>query len=123
MTNLYRTYDVQLWQPGDGLHCSHATRSSRSIPCSRPVATRYSTPSDGQGKPRKEVLCAIHILDKPAHRITNEAERQAQEEVLAAHYDEYRELVQRRVQEQIDTAVAALPDELRAMALKALEAS
>lgn len=113
------TTRYKVWQPGDGLHCTYQTHEARNAPCTRPVAVRWRTTN--QGKERREVVCAMHILDGNVSGLSADAEREAAEAIIAAHYDEYRTLVRKLADEKVDQAVAEVPEELRALARAAVD--
>lgn len=112
------------WQPGDGLHCSHAKKAPLGMPCGRPVAT-ISKPFDVVGRrstTRKYVVCAAHLpgLEAPG-QISARAVLAAKEQVLADHWEEYSALRDRLIQQFAEESLSNLPEELREIARRAVE--
>lgn len=116
------TTDIRVWVPGDGLFCSSRTTRSK-VPCTVPVAVVRRTLKDGGRRWNPEVrhsnACEHHVANilaeagysKPG--ITTDADKEAREAVLAAHWEEYQAELMRRVEAKRDEQLAKLPDSLR----------
>ena len=78
---------------------------------------------------RLALVCEHHIantLSGAGYRvagITTEADKEAREAVLSAHWDEYQEELHRRVKEKKEAQMSKLPETLRAAFAKVAEAS
>lgn len=131
-----RTVEIRAWMAGDGLSCSFRTARSK-ISCGAPVAVLKTVVSDRDwrrgGEDRKRVrtslVCEHHIantLSGACYRvagITTEADKEAREAILAAHWEEYQEELVRRVKEKKEAQLSKLPDSLREAFAKVAEVS
>lgn len=120
-TELY----VKLWEPGDGLHCSHATKG-RQFECGAPVAVTKEIERKVrligsatknpwyQDSHRKYVLCAdhlaVHFSGTTIGELSAESERSAREQIIAAHWDEYQEALKSQRERLRDKSMSALPE-------------
>lgn len=121
-----KTVEMRAWQAGDGLMCSSRTARSK-VSCGPPIAvlkTRTTTSRswsarDPQYQIRNYLMCEHHVantLSGAGYKvpgITTEADKEAREAVLAAHWDEYQDELARRVIQKRDEQLAKLPDSLR----------
>lgn len=120
----YNTHRVlRRWEPGDGLSCSYTTRASRSRPCGPPVAVRVHTSHPQSDRPHrhKEVICAYHLTeDANPGELRVQAEREAREEVLVKHWEEYQAAIEAHMVPLVERTISNLPEELKLLVLDAL---
>lgn len=112
---------VRAWEPGDGVSCSHAGVQRRE-PCGPPVAVveTVEPPSEYRREKRiRRVICPGHLAGlitkgawAPA-KIRAAAEREAQEVVLTAHWDEYQSEYRSRLDAAKSAQLAQIPEGLR----------
>ncbi|MGP5014668.1 hypothetical protein ACTXJX_12700 [Glutamicibacter ardleyensis] len=117
---------VRAWKPGDGMTCSHRT-SRAKVSCGAPVALvkrvttsiGYRSPRIPEVEVRRTVVCSHHVANviKGAGYaitgITTDAEKEAREAVLAAHWEEYQKEFATRVKAKRDGYLEKLPESLR----------
>ena len=124
-TDLY----VKLWEPGDGLHCSHATKG-RQFECSAPVAvTKEIKRKDrligsATSRPyfldshRKYVVCAdhlaVHFSGITIGELSAESERGAREQIITNHWDEYQQALKSQREKIRAKSLSDLPELIRA---------
>lgn len=120
-----KTVEIQAWAAGDGLTCSHKNGRAR-VSCGAPVATMNTSTVEGGWRPsgptrriRTMVICEHHVantLSGAGYRIagiTTEADKEAREAIIAAHWDDYQIELHRRVAENREAQLSKLPESLR----------
>lgn len=118
--------DIRAWEPGDGLAC-RGSKQAKRIPCGAPVALVRSVTRDPAGyrntRTVHSVYCERHVVEIVRRQLgdanwlgvasTQDTIRQAEETVLAAHWDEYQEAVRTILAQQRDKYLGQLPEWLR----------
>lgn len=121
-----KTVEIRAWQAGDGLMCSSRTARSK-VSCGPPVVAmltrtienRWNRGDDPKYQIRRYLMCEHHVantLSGAGYKvpgITTEADKEAREAVLAAHWDEYQSELARRVIQKREEQLSKLPDSLR----------
>ncbi|AIM50993.1 hypothetical protein SEA_MODRAGONS_50 [Mycobacterium phage Modragons] len=119
---------VKLWEPGDGLHCSHATKG-RQFECGAPVAVTKEVKrkdrliGSASSRPyyldshRKYVVCAdhlaVHFSGVTVGELSAESERSAREQIITNHWDEYQQALKSQRERLRDRALGELPQIIR----------
>lgn len=122
-----KTISIRPWKPGDGLTCAHINMA-KSVRCTSPVAVIRRTERDARPYSRRRDdsvrvrnVCSAHLASlirsetgegEPAATST-EIVKAAQEQVIAAHWDEYQAAIESLRNKARDGAYAALPESLR----------
>lgn len=120
--------EIRSWEPGDGLMCRSASYQKR-IPCGAPVAVvrtkkvRRSPYSRDDVTRSTSVYCEKHVSELVRRQVgdadwigngsTQRSVRKAEETVIAAHFAEYQEALDRIIAEQKDKYLSLLPEWLR----------
>lgn len=94
------------WKPGDGIHCAHAKKAPREIPCGPPVKSSVQTTyNTGRRSDYTLVLplCAHHsgLLPAPS-QVMVEARKVAAETLIANHWDEYHGYLAEAIRVRVD---------------------
>lgn len=116
---------VRAWTPGDGLNCAHATKQ-RYTPCGPPVAVMMTVDPHGSWdrisrswteNRTKRVICAGHLAGKFAldpGQARLRAEKEAREEVVAAHWRQYQVAYKKRFESCKAEQLNQIPEFVRA---------
>lgn len=117
---------IRGWQAGDGLLCSHAGMQ-RKFPCGKPVAVvRRVTERETKSHVERvslRVVCTHHVADVVRqtvgesgwHNVGSAAviEKEAREEVLVNHWDEYQALLLAKAESIHESYLSMIPESLR----------
>lgn len=128
--------EIRSWEPGDGLTCRSSALSKR-VPCGVPVAvvreekTDLRYPTRDRIRTTTSVYCEKHVSEIVRRQVgdadwvgassTQKSVRKAEETVIAAHFAEYQEALDRIVAEQKERYLSLLPEWLREGFAAALE--
>lgn len=113
---------IRAWQPGDGLICSAGNRGRSPIRCTSPVAVMRTKGRGTDPDWRTYVLCSLHVtgvirdLTRDSHRqigLKTAAQKAAQEQVIAAHWDEYQDAIAAFIAAEKAAMLSKLPAGLR----------
>lgn len=83
---------IRDWRAGDGLRCAHAGKAPPEIPCGPPVKAQIRLVSTRPGGAKTEriwALCGNHAGGLEPGHVMIQARREAMEQVIANHWDEY----------------------------------
>lgn len=120
---------LRRWFPGDGLYCSYGNHQRRE-PCGKPVAASKTINPEGNRrfsggvgsrmeyypKVTNRILCAAHLASLFAlspGETRAQAEREAREELIAEHWDEYQASYKARIAAKREEQVNKIPESLR----------